>query len=45
MDPLLLRRQQHQQSQEVKMPIPKPAGKVPIGQLVAFFDGEKGGRM
>jgi hypothetical protein len=43
-DPLLLRRQQYQQSQEVKMPIPKPVGKVPIGQLVAFFDGEKGGR-
>ena len=44
-DPLLLRR--HQQSQEglqVKMPMPKPVGKVPIGQLVAFFDGEKGGR-
>ncbi|EDQ98136.1 uncharacterized protein LACBIDRAFT_336240 [Laccaria bicolor S238N-H82] len=43
-DPLLLRR--HQQSQEglqVKMPMPKPVGKVPIGQLVAFFDGEKGG--
>ena len=48
-DPLLLRRQQqqHQQSQEglpVKMPMPKPVGNVPIGQLVAFFDGEKGGR-
>ena len=45
-DPLLLRR--HQQSQDglqVKMPMPKPVGKVPIGQLVAFFDGEKGGRM
>ena len=44
-DPLLLRR--HQQSQEglqVKMPMPKPVGKAPIGQLVAFFDGEKGGR-
>ena len=44
-DPLLLRR--HQQSEEglqVKMPIPKLVGKVPIGQLVAFFDGEKGGR-
>ena len=44
-DPLLLRR--HQQSQEglqVKMPMPKPVGKVPIGELVAFFDGEKGGR-
>ncbi|EDQ99198.1 uncharacterized protein LACBIDRAFT_335256 [Laccaria bicolor S238N-H82] len=44
-DPLLLRR--HQQSQEglqVKMPMPKPVGKVPIGWLVAFFDGEKGGR-
>ena len=43
-DPLLLRR--HQQSQEglqVKMPVPKPVGKVPIGPLVAFFDGEKGG--
>ena len=45
-DPLLLRK--HQQSQDglqVKMPMPKPVGKVPIGQLVAFFDGEKGGRM
>ena len=44
-DLLLLRR--HQQSQEglqVKMLMPKPVGKVPIGQLVAFFDGEKGGR-
>ena len=44
-DPLLLRR--HQQSQEelqVKMPMPKPVGKVPIGQLVAFSDGEKRGR-
>ena len=43
-DLLLLRR--HQQSQEglqVKMPMPKAVGKVPIGQLVAFFDGEKGG--
>ena len=43
-DPLLLRR--HQQSQEglqVKMPVPKPVGKVPIGPLVAFFDGETGG--
>ena len=45
MDPLLLRR--HQQGQEglqVKMPIPKPVGKVLIGQLVAIFDGEKRGR-
>ena len=44
MDPLLLRR--HQQSQEglqVKMPMPKPVGKVLIGQLVAFFMGRSGG--
>jgi len=44
-DPLLLRRQQQsQEGLQVKMPMPKPVGKVPIGQLVAFFDGEKGGR-
>jgi len=42
-DPLLLRRQQQsQEGLQVKMPMPKPVGKVPIGQLVAFFDGEKG---
>ena len=43
-DPLLLRR--HQQSKEglqVKMPMPKPVGKVPIGQLVAFLMGRRGG--
>ena len=28
---------------QVKMPVPKPVGKVPIGPLVSFFDGEKGG--
>jgi len=44
-DPLLLRRQQQsQEGLQVKMPMPKPVGKVLIGQLVAFFDGEKGGR-
>ena len=43
-DPLLLRQQQHLQNQEVKMPMAKPVGKVPTGQLVALFDGEKGGR-
>ncbi|PPQ68796.1 hypothetical protein CVT26_001711 [Gymnopilus dilepis] len=39
-DPLVLRKQ----SKEALMkPIamPRPAGKVPIGQLVAFFDGDK----
>jgi hypothetical protein len=34
-DPLVLRRQDR------KVAMPKPVGKVPIGQLVAFFDGEK----
>jgi len=44
-DPLLLRRQQQsQEGLQVKMLMPKPVGKVPIGQLVAFFVGEKGGR-
>jgi len=26
-----------------KLPLPKPIGKVPVGDLVAFFDGEKKG--
>ena len=44
-DPLLLRRQQQsQEGLQVKMPMPKLVGKVPIGQLVVFFDREKGGR-
>ncbi|KAG6914085.1 hypothetical protein DXG01_002495 [Tephrocybe rancida] len=35
-DPLVLRRQEKE-----KEGVKKPVGKVPIGQLVAFFDGEK----
>lgn len=41
-DPLVLRRQESRES--TKLAMPKPVGKVPIGQLVAFFDGEKGGK-
>jgi hypothetical protein len=37
-DPLVLRRQ----DKEMKLAMPKPVGKVPIGQLVAFFDKDKG---
>jgi len=37
-DPLILRRQDKEGG---KIAMPKPVGKVPIGQLVAFFDGEK----
>ncbi|RDB17196.1 hypothetical protein Hypma_001847 [Hypsizygus marmoreus] len=40
-DPLVLRRQD---KEGTKVAMPKPIGKVPIGQLVAFFDGEKGGK-
>ncbi|KAG7095999.1 hypothetical protein E1B28_006681 [Marasmius oreades] len=36
-DPLLLRKQ----AGNMKMAMPKPIGKVPVGQLVAFFDGER----
>lgn len=38
-DPLLLRKEQQQQN--TKTPTRKPAGKVPVGQLVAFFDQDK----
>jgi len=45
MDPSLLRRQQQsQEGFQVKMLMPKPVRKVLIGQLVVFFDGEKGER-
>lgn len=37
-DPYVLRQQSMNAS---KIATPKPVGKVPIGQLVAFFDGEK----
>ncbi|KAF5373440.1 hypothetical protein D9615_009491 [Tricholomella constricta] len=37
-DPLVLRKQD---KEGTKIAMPKPVGKVPIGQLVAFFDGEK----
>ncbi|KAK0205558.1 hypothetical protein DFS33DRAFT_778878 [Desarmillaria ectypa] len=37
-DPYVLRQQSMNAS---KIAAPKPVGKVPIGQLVAFFDGEK----
>ncbi|TFK68169.1 hypothetical protein BDN72DRAFT_842191 [Pluteus cervinus] len=41
-DPLLLRRQEKETGGTVtKLAMPRPMGKVPIGQLVAFFDGEK----
>ncbi|THU97507.1 hypothetical protein K435DRAFT_63033 [Dendrothele bispora CBS 962.96] len=39
-DPLILRRQE-QEATKPKLAMPKPVGKVPIGQLVAFFDGER----
>lgn len=39
-DPLVLRKQE-QGSTGTKLAMPKPIGKIPIGQLVAFFDGEK----
>jgi len=43
MDPLLLRRQQQShEGLQVKMPMPTPVRKVPIGQLVVFFDIERG---
>lgn len=38
-DPLILRRQSRESFKAIAMP--KPIGKVPIGQLVAFFDGDK----
>ena len=38
-DPLVMRKQEKEMT--TKLPMPKPIGKVPVGQLVAFFDGEK----
>ena len=38
-DPLVLRKQSRDSVKAIAMP--KPVGKVPIGQLVAFFDGDK----
>ena len=38
-DPLVLRKQSRGSFKAIAMP--KPVGKVPIGQLVAFFDGDK----
>ncbi|KAL1686899.1 hypothetical protein GGG16DRAFT_96444 [Schizophyllum commune] len=38
-DPLILRRQEREGAGKVAMP--RPIGKVPINQLVAFFDGER----
>lgn len=39
-DPLILRKQSRE-SLTKPLAMPKPIGKVPIGQLVAFFDGDK----
>ncbi|KAL1741223.1 hypothetical protein HDZ31DRAFT_45910 [Schizophyllum fasciatum] len=41
-DPLILRRQEREGAGKVAMP--RPIGKVPINQLVAFFDGERKAR-
>ena len=41
-DPLILRKQSRDSFKVNAMP--KPAGKVPIGQLVAFFDGDRNNR-
>jgi hypothetical protein len=38
-DPLILRKKSRDSVKAIAMP--KPIGKVPIGQLVAFFDGDK----
>ena len=40
-DPLVLRKQGRELGS--KLPMPKPIGKVPIGELVAFFDRDKKG--
>jgi hypothetical protein len=40
-DPLVLRRQSRDNLMSKPIAMPKPVGKVPIGQLVAFFDGDK----
>ncbi|KAJ8508119.1 hypothetical protein ONZ45_g9577 [Pleurotus djamor] len=41
-DPLLKRRQEREKT-KTPLAMPKPIGKVPIGDLVAFFDGERSG--
>ncbi|KAF8695425.1 hypothetical protein AX14_001827 [Amanita brunnescens Koide BX004] len=38
-DPLVLRKQGRELGS--KLPMPKSIGKVPVGELVAFFDGDK----
>ena len=38
-DPLVLRKQGREMGS--KLPMPKPIGKVPVGELVAFFDKDK----
>jgi hypothetical protein len=38
-DPLILRKQSRDSFKAIAMP--KPVGKIPIGQLVAFFDGDE----
>ncbi|KAF8622384.1 hypothetical protein AX15_007038 [Amanita polypyramis BW_CC] len=38
-DPLVMRKQGRELT--TKLPMPKSIGKVPVGELVAFFDGEK----
>jgi len=40
-DPLVLRRQSKDSLMSKPIAMPKPVGKIPIGQLVAFFDGDK----
>jgi hypothetical protein len=43
-DPLMLRKQEKEKEKgKDKGATPRPKGKVPVGQLVAFFDGEKRG--
>jgi len=36
-DPLALRKQEREKA----LPMPKSFGKIPVGDLVAFFDGDK----
>jgi len=40
-DPLVLRRQSKDSLKPIAMPKPVMGKKVPVGQLVAFFDGDK----
>jgi len=40
-DPLVLRRQSRDNLMSKPIAMPKPVGKIPIGQLVKFFDGDK----